>query len=83
LSEREKHLDKQLSIRNQYPKEVIERVMPKYLAKFVDMSSQETHMEAEVSQNKRKKKLITLPYAKRKCEEFAFSIRKLVNETFQ
>jgi hypothetical protein len=84
VSEREKHLDKLklLLLRNQYPKEVIERVMSKYLAKLIDTSSQETHMETEAIQTKRKKKFITLPYVNRKCEEFAFSMRKLVNSTF-
>jgi hypothetical protein len=77
---------KHLLIQNEYPKEVVDKEVEKFLSKqnksptteAVDLRDETRIVEPEV----KKTKFIVLPYTHRKCEDFGNRLKRLVNENF-
>jgi hypothetical protein len=72
---------------NEYPKEVVDKEVEKFLIRErrkteKTLSEESTNETIIVEPEVRKTKFIVLPYTHRKCEDFGNRLKHLVNENF-
>jgi hypothetical protein len=82
---------KHLLAKNDYPKEVVEKEVERFLAskERIERERREEQAATPVAENVVKtveevkpKKFIVLPFTQRKCEDFANRLKRLVNDNF-
>ncbi len=82
---------KHLLVKNDYPKEVVEKEVERFLAskERIERERREEQAATLVAENVVKtveevkpKKFIVLPFTQRKCEDFANRLKRLVNDNF-
>jgi hypothetical protein len=62
--------------RNEYPPDIVEKTINKFIEKKSNLANNNTKTEKEI------KRFLKLPYISKKCEDFAYRMKKLVNENF-
>lgn len=73
---------KEILKRNEYPEEIIEHEINKFLKNRSEPTNEHDNVENTMTTVQRAKKYITLPYSGEEAEDFAIRLKKLVERNF-